>query len=47
MNDNKKKFVIPEAETVNFGNKDIITVSGLATNNADWTQDPDVETFTE
>lgn len=47
MNDKKKKFIIPEAEMVDFGNNDIITISGVATNNADWTQDPDVETFSE
>ena len=47
MNDKKKKFIIPEAEMVDFGNNDIITISGVTTNNADWTQDPDVETFSE
>ena len=47
MNDKKKKFAIPEAELIDFGNDDIVTVSGVETNNADWTQDPDVETFVE
>ena len=28
MNDEKKKFVIPEADVVDFVNEDIITLSG-------------------
>ena len=28
MNDKKKKFVIPEANVVDFANDDIITLSG-------------------
>ena len=47
MNDKKKKFIIPEAEMVDFGNNDIITISGAGANNADWALDPDGETFTE
>ena len=45
MDDKKKKYVIPEAEIVNFGNNDIITISGTDANNTDWTLDPDGETF--
>ena len=45
MDDKKNKYVIPEAEIVNFGNNDIITISGLDTNNTDWTLDPDGEDF--
>ena len=47
MNDKKKKFIIPEAEMVDFGNNDIITISGADATNTDWTQDADVETFVE
>lgn len=45
MDDKKKKYAIPEAEIVNFGNNDIITISGTDANNTDWTLDPDGETF--
>ena len=31
----KKKYVIPEAEVINFNNEDIITLSA-GTNNAEW-----------
>ena len=35
MDDKKKKFIIPEAEVIEFTNDDIITRSG----NADWEED--------
>lgn len=45
MDDKKKKYVIPDAEIVNFGANDIITISGTDANNANWELDPDGETF--
>ena len=33
---NKKKFIIPEAEKVNFVNEDIITTSLTENGTADW-----------
>ena len=45
MDDKKKKFVLPEADVVDFSNEDIITASILDANNANWLEDPDGETF--
>ena len=45
MDDKKKKYVAPVAETIDFANDDIITLSGVATGNADWTYDDNTETF--
>lgn len=33
---NKKRFIVPEAEIVNFVNDDIITASLTANGTADW-----------
>ena len=43
MDDKKKKYVIPEAEFVDFANDDIITWSGLDANNNDWVGDDNTE----
>ncbi len=43
MNDKKKKYVIPEAEKMEFGSDDIITLSGLDANNPNWTGDDNTE----
>ena len=36
MDDKKKKFVIPEAEIIDFSEEDIITNSDNATDNVEW-----------
>ena len=43
MDDKKKKYVIPEAEIIDFANDDIITLSGLLSNNANWLEDDNTE----
>lgn len=45
MDDKKNKYVVPEAEIVNFGDNDIITISATGANNANWGLDPDGEDF--
>lgn len=45
MNDKKKRYVIPEAELVDFANDDIITLSATNANNADWVDDDNTETL--
>ena len=46
MNDKKKnkKYVIPEADLVEFANEDIITLSGFA-NTLFWGEDDNQEDF--
>ena len=39
----KKKYVIPEAEIIDFKNEDIITLSILDQAGADWTTDDNGE----
>lgn len=39
MDDKKKKFIIPEAEIIDFSEEDIITKSG----NRDWGEDGNVD----
>ena len=47
MDDKKKKFVIPDAEVVDFAMEDIITESltTFAATNADWVGDDNQEDF--
>ena len=45
MDDKKKKFIVPDAELVDFANDDIITLSALGTGNSDWNLDDNTETF--
>ena len=42
MDDKKKKYIIPEAEVVDF-NDDIITLSALNANNVNWIDDDNTE----
>ena len=44
MKDEKKKFIIPDAEIIEFSNNDIITLSD-GTGNTDWGEDDNVEPF--
>lgn len=47
MNDKKKKkFIIPDAEVVDFENQDIITLSNGGEAGADWTKDDNGEGWT-
>lgn len=47
MNDKKKKkFIIPEAEVVNFDNEDIITLSNGGEAGANWLTDDNGEGWT-
>lgn len=41
MNDKKKKYVVPEAEVINFINDDIITGSG----DSNWGNDDNVDSI--
>ena len=43
MDDKKKKYVIPEAEVVDFNNDDIITLSAHNINNITWADDDNTE----
>ena len=43
--DDKKKYLIPEAEIVDFAKDEIITISGEGTQDGDWTKDDNGETF--
>ena len=43
--DDKKKYVIPDAEIVNFVKHDIITISGEGTQDGDWEKDDNGEGF--
>lgn len=46
MDDKKKKFIIPEAETVSFANEDIITASKTESYAPDdWAAGPDKEVW--
>ena len=46
MDDKKKKFVIPDAEVVDFAMEDIVTISAMAANNAAWDGDDNTEDWT-
>ena len=37
--DEEKKFIVPEAEIVDYTNDDIITLSGAGDGTNDWAQD--------
>lgn len=43
MDDKKKKYIIPEAEVVDFNNGDIITLSAQNANNVNWIDDDNTE----
>ena len=43
MDDKKKKYLIPEAEVVDFKNDDIITLSARNANNINWIEDDNTE----
>ena len=45
MDDKKNKFVIPDAELINFANDDIITVSNGGELGMSIDDDPDADTF--
>ena len=46
MDDKKnKKYVIPEAEIVDFAKNDIITLSGEDSNNGGWIGDDNTEVW--
>ena len=45
MDDKKKKFVIPDAEVVDFAMEDIVTVSDVDALNMDIDGDPDGDYF--
>ena len=45
MDDKKKKFIMPDAEIVDFNNEDIITASVQTEGGNDWNLYPDVEDF--
>ena len=43
--DDKKKYVIPEAEILSFSDNDILTVSGVGEGTDDWEKDDNWEDF--
>ena len=46
MDDKKnKKYVIPEAEVIDFAKNDIITLSGADSNNGGWVGDDNTEVW--
>ena len=46
MDDKKKKFIVPEANVVDFSNEDIITSSiAKANDELDWGEEVDYENF--